>query len=200
MAAIDVKVAKAALRASLRQQMIALSSDDRQRQSDWLFNALSGHPSFVAANKIACFANMPHEVPTSRIIQLAFSLHKRVFLPVVTSATVMRLVEATDWDDVLTWPRSRWGIPEPPIESLPRRADAAVCGVDLVLVPGLAFTSEGHRLGQGKGFYDRWLSAQHPCPNTIGLGWGVQLVAPGSIPIEPADVPLSEVLTPPLAC
>jgi 5-formyltetrahydrofolate cyclo-ligase len=64
---------------------------------------------------------------------------------------------------------------------------------DVVVVPGLAFTVEGERLGQGGGWYDRFLSNIRPICTTIGVGFGQQLVE--SIPTEPHDVTLDHVVT-----
>jgi len=56
-----------------------------------------------------------------------------------------------------SWPRNKWGIPEPPVATL--IDDVAQPGdIDLLLVPGLAFDTHGHRLGQGKGYYDRFIA------------------------------------------
>jgi 5-formyltetrahydrofolate cyclo-ligase len=64
---------------------------------------------------------------------------------------------------------------------------------DVVVVPGLAFTPEGERLGQGGGWYDRFLSNIRPTCTTIGVGFAQQLVE--SIPTEPHDVPLDHIVT-----
>ncbi|KAL3806917.1 hypothetical protein ACHAXA_000393 [Cyclostephanos tholiformis] len=57
------------------------------------------------------------------------------------------------------WPRNRWGIPEPPHASCATPDDVAMPGdIDLLVVPGLAFDINGHRLGQGKGYYDRFIA------------------------------------------
>jgi 5-formyltetrahydrofolate cyclo-ligase len=65
--------------------------------------------------------------------------------------------------------------------------------VDVVLVPGLAFTADGHRLGQGGGWYDRFLARVGPHCSTIGVGFAVQLV--DTMPIEAHDVVLDRVVT-----
>lgn len=70
--------------------------------------------------------------------------------------------------------------------------DAARITPDVVIVPLLAFTAEGDRLGQGGGHYDRWLS-DHAVPR-IGLAWDMQLV--DSLPLEPHDRRLDAVVTP----
>ena len=64
---------------------------------------------------------------------------------------------------------------------------------DVVVVPGLAFTPEGERLGQGGGWYDRFLSNIRPTCTTIGVGFDRQLV--DSIPTESHDVTLDHVVT-----
>jgi 5-formyltetrahydrofolate cyclo-ligase len=64
---------------------------------------------------------------------------------------------------------------------------------DVVLVPGLAFTRAGARLGQGGGWYDRFLPLTRPQCTMIGVGFREQLVE--SVPIEPHDVHLHAVVT-----
>ncbi len=63
---------------------------------------------------------------------------------------------------------------------------------DLVLVPGLAFSAGGARLGRGGGFYDRWL-ARHPGAVTLGLCFACQLVE--NLPGEAHDLHVHMVLT-----
>ncbi len=79
----------------------------------------------------------------------------------------------------------------------PHRALQAVGGTevvpDLVIVPLLGFTADGHRLGQGGGHYDRWL-AQHPDVCAIGLAWDCQLL--DDLQIEAHDRRLDAVVTP----
>ena len=64
---------------------------------------------------------------------------------------------------------------------------------DVVIVPGLAFTAAGDRLGQGGGWYDRFLSTVRADCTTIGVGFDLQLV--DALPVEPHDVPLDHVVT-----
>ena len=65
--------------------------------------------------------------------------------------------------------------------------------VDVVIVPGTAFTPGGDRLGQGGGWYDRFLPQVRPSCRTIGVCFDVQLV--GELPVEPHDVQLDLVVT-----
>ncbi|BDU72426.1 5-formyltetrahydrofolate cyclo-ligase [Mesoterricola silvestris] len=75
-----------------------------------------------------------------------------------------------------------WGLQEP------LAAPHAVPPVQLVLVPGLAFAGDGHRLGYGRGFYDAVLPALGPGVVTLGTGFGVQHCP--ALPTGPGDVPV----------
>lgn len=65
--------------------------------------------------------------------------------------------------------------------------------LDLVLVPGLAFTREGARLGRGAGFFDRFLAHRAAHAIKIGLGFAFQIVE--SLPLDPHDVKLDLVVS-----
>jgi 5-formyltetrahydrofolate cyclo-ligase len=65
--------------------------------------------------------------------------------------------------------------------------------VDLVVVPGVAFTVDGRRLGQGGGWYDRFLADRRPDCQVIGVAFDEQVV--DDVPMEPHDVRLRAVVT-----
>ncbi|MGH9132363.1 MAG: 5-formyltetrahydrofolate cyclo-ligase [Ilumatobacteraceae bacterium] len=65
--------------------------------------------------------------------------------------------------------------------------------VDAVIVPGVAFARDGARLGQGGGWYDRFLAAIRPECTTIGVGFEPQLV--DALPTEPHDIRLDCIVT-----
>lgn len=64
---------------------------------------------------------------------------------------------------------------------------------EVVLTPLVGFTGRGERIGQGGGFYDRWLAA-HPATIAIGLAWDIQKV--DHLPLEAHDMPLAAIITP----
>ncbi|MBZ6378752.1 5-formyltetrahydrofolate cyclo-ligase [Pacificimonas flava] len=83
-----------------------------------------------------------------------------------------------------------WGLPQPD-------DDCEEIEPDVLIVPLLAATAAGDRLGQGGGHYDRYLERRTKAgtrPRTIGLAWDCQLV--DSLPTEPWDVPLDFLATP----
>jgi 5-formyltetrahydrofolate cyclo-ligase len=85
-------------------------------------------------------------------------------------------------------------IPEvdgPELRVMPGDVDAST--LDVVVVPGLAFTTDGHRLGQGGGHFDRFLVRLGPHCLTIGVCFREQLVA--ELPMAPHDVLVDRVVT-----
>jgi 5-formyltetrahydrofolate cyclo-ligase len=72
-------------------------------------------------------------------------------------------------------------------------ADVEVDWPDVVIVPGLAFTAGGHRLGQGGGWYDRFLVEVRDDCTTVGVCFAEQIVE--SLPVEPHDVEVEHVVT-----
>ncbi len=72
-------------------------------------------------------------------------------------------------------------------------ADAPLVVPEVLFMPLVGFTERGERIGQGGGFYDRWLAA-HPATIAIGLAWDMQKV--DDLPIEAHDMPLTAVITP----
>lgn len=65
----------------------------------------------------------------------------------------------------------------------------------VLFMPLVGFTAQGERLGQGGGFYDRWLAA-HPATVAIGMAWDMQEVPAGELPVEDHDMPLAAIVTP----
>jgi 5-formyltetrahydrofolate cyclo-ligase len=97
----------------------------------------------------------------------------------------------------ITWCRTR-GVevftPEvdgPALRVMPGDVDPAI--LDVVVVPGLAFTTDGHRLGQGGGHFDRFLVRLGPHCMTIGVCFHEQLVA--DLPMLEHDVRVALVVT-----
>ncbi len=98
---------------------------------------------------------MPNEVQTADLIQFALRDGKRVYIPKVLgkNSEDMTMVRIESYDEILAFPKNTWGIPEPVIKSPTK--DEEICQIDLVLVPGVAFSANGNRLGHGKGYYGK---------------------------------------------
>ena len=73
-------------------------------------------------------------------------------------------------------------------------SDGAVCVPDVVLVPCVGFTADGHRLGYGGGYFDRWL-ALHPDVTSIGVAWVMSEIASADFAPQPHDQTLTLIVT-----
>jgi 5-formyltetrahydrofolate cyclo-ligase len=88
------------------------------------------------------------------------------------------------------WVEGAYGIPEPPrLPGMPPRSE----GFDLVLVPGVAFDRKGGRLGQGLGYYDRFLCRLPGNALRVGLAYSDQVVP--EVPVDEWDVPMHALAT-----
>ncbi|MBE9639733.1 5-formyltetrahydrofolate cyclo-ligase [Salipiger mangrovisoli] len=67
---------------------------------------------------------------------------------------------------------------------------------EILIVPLLAFTRGGHRLGYGGGFYDRTLAALRSARPAYAIGFAYAEQEAGQIPLEPTDAPLDLIVTP----
>jgi 5-formyltetrahydrofolate cyclo-ligase len=136
------------------------------------------------ASRVACYAPYGHEPDTSGVPAALRSAGHRVWLPRVRGSQ-MEWVEVDDTTDLRMSDR---GIPEPDGLADPRPR------FDVVLVPALAVDRLGIRLGQGGGFYDRFLAAADPRPEVVAVVHDEDLIE--RVPTEPHDQPVDAAVTP----
>lgn len=113
---------------------------------------------YKQSNSICCYISMLNELQTNKLIQYALNDLKKVYIPKIIGSNRydMELHEITSIEQIQNFPKSKWGIPEPP--------DDAICSIDyanyidIVFVPGVAFDNQCKRLGHGKGYYDTFLT------------------------------------------
>ncbi|MCK6617037.1 MAG: 5-formyltetrahydrofolate cyclo-ligase [Cyclobacteriaceae bacterium] len=112
--------------------------------------------------------------------------HIRIAVPKVNLVT--NQLEHFLFEGMRNLTTSRWGVPEPT-----GRIELPVDKIDLVLVPLLAFDIAGHRIGYGKGYYDRFLAKCLPQTKRIGLSFFDPVT---SIAATPNDIRLTGCVTP----
>ena len=114
-------------------------------------------------------------------------------LPEVVAATTVMVFDSVPGEPI-TAPFIGWCRSQGKTAALPEDEPAIDPRlIDVVIVPGLAFTVAGDRLGQGGGWYDRFLPRLRADCVTVGVGFEPQMVA--ALPTEPHDVRLSVVVT-----
>jgi 5-formyltetrahydrofolate cyclo-ligase len=175
-------------KSTLRAQAMRLRDalDERERRGAAICDCVAALPSFLAARAIHCYLPMRSEVDTRPLIAAALAGSKRVAVPIVVPKAG-DLAHA--WLDSLD-PEAL--IPGVFGTSYPRDARPAAPGDwDLTIVPLLAFDRRGHRLGYGKGYYDRLLAASPTI--AVGVGFAAQEV--GALPATDRDVSLDWIVT-----
>lgn len=181
---MDTRSEKQALRRHIREQLKSLAPGEKSRMDAALFENVSAHPAFQAADTVLCYVSLPFEPDTRRLIAHAWEQGKQTAFPVCTAPGEMQFYLAHSWDELTA---GAYGIPEPAGRQVPCITDRTVC-----LVPGFAFTADGRRLGKGGGYYDRFLE-QHPELCTLGLTY--QFMLQEDIPCEPHDRGVKTVIT-----
>ena len=177
-----VRAEKAHLRQRLKARLAALTASQLNNESYHATQLLLSHPSLspllAASPGVAVYLSMPAaEFQTRPLLSHLFAAGKRVFLPRVVSSERMLLLECHSLADIDALPANCWGIREPPITDGRRDAMQCVEQVGLCVVPGVAFTRDGLRLGHGRGYYDRYLHAWDEERQRRGLVGGVPTVA-----------------------
>lgn len=173
---------KTALREQMRQKKRAMTTQQIEEKSRLLGQMLLDTEEYRKAKTLYGYLPYNQEVRTVPILEQALRDGKRIAVPKVYG-NEMRFVYITDFSRV---EKSGFGIPEP-IDDAPVARDKTA----LVLMPGLAFDAQGHRIGYGGGFYDRFL-AKEPGHPTVALCYDFQMLP--KLETEEFDVPVDRVL------
>ena len=155
------------------------------RVQEMIYERIVSRSLFQAAQHVACYVSIQNEVDTHRLIKYALSVGKQVCVPVTQGRGVMDFQQIVSWGALKP---TRFGLLEPEYDV------ARVIGpedLDLVIVPGVAFDRQGHRLGFGGGYYDRYLER---CNATrLGLAYGFQVI--DEVPVEANDAHMDWLVT-----
>ena len=138
------------------------------------------HPWFLAAKTVMAYCAIAPEVDITPVLQRVLEQGKTLLLPRCEPDGIMTARIVSSLGDLVP---GAFGIMEPPTDS----PVFPPGDIDLILVPGLAFDRACHRLGRGKGYYDRFISSQ----KTMGI-CGCLLP---EIPVEAHDKPMDAVMT-----
>ncbi len=184
-----VKQRKASLRLTERNRLRpggSLAAERAKRSRAAQDHFLSAFPP-IPGRRIALYAAMRGEVGTDRIRSRCLAGGSLLFYPRVMEDGDLSFFRHREGDG---WVAGRFGIREPAAAP----GDEGVRGgFDLVVVPGLAFDPAGRRLGQGYGYYDRFLAGLGGTALTVGLAFSWQLVP--DVPVDTWDVPVDAVVT-----
>ena len=146
---------KKSLRREIREKKRAMTEEEIVTRSERLGELFASTEAYQNAKSIYGYLPYNQEVRTVPMLQKAIADGKRVAVPKVYGDRMEFL-----WlDDLAKVEKSEMGIPEP-IADDPIADDPTA----LVLMPGVAFTQQGDRMGYGGGYYDRFLRASEVTP------------------------------------
>ena len=173
---------KQELRQKIRQQKRAMTEAQIDEKSARLGQLFAETEAYRNASTIYGYLPYNQEVRTVPMLEQALRDGKRVAVP-KCYGDEMRFIYLEDLSKV---EKGYAGIPEP-IADEPVAEDTTA----LVLMPGLAFDPEGHRIGYGGGFYDRFLEKEPNHP-TVALCYDFQMLP--QLKTEEFDIPVDLVL------
>lgn len=151
-------------------------------------NKILNQPYFIDAQTIASFVSFRDEIDMSEINQAILLQNKTLVLPYISMEKhEMSFHVVTHLDELI---KNDFGLfePNPVIHNR-----MPIHQIDLILTPGVAFSTNGYRLGYGGGFYDRLFSELSKATPKIGIAFDLQYVF--EIPIDSFDQPITHLVT-----
>ena len=181
------------LKEELRRQMRILKQQYSPQQLEELSLPVIARlkPSLAEAQVVLAYYSLPDEVNTHQLIDDLLTEGKTVLLPRVVDESTMELRCYTGLHDMA---EGSFHIMEPIGEPFTDYSQ-----IDIALIPGVAFDAQGHRLGRGKGYYDRFLrtirsmgTVSSVRPRFFGLCFDFQKLP--SVPVDANDIPVDTVV------
>jgi 5-formyltetrahydrofolate cyclo-ligase len=175
---------KAALRERIKHIRASMSPDERERHSSrirkLLLTELNGE------NPVLIYVSKPPEVITTGIIGSLLRRGTGVVVPIIQTADCsLRLSYLRDLSSLSA---STFSVPEPIGKEIPASPET----IRVVVVPMIAYDRNGHRLGYGAGYYDRFLSSSCHMKK-IGIAFSCQEI--DSVPADENDVRMDVIIT-----
>ena len=152
-----------------------LSEKDWAEKSERIYEKVTTNPFFLHAKEIYCYIDFRKEVGTKKIIKAAWELGKKVAVPKIIG-DYMEFYYIESFKELMP---GNWGILEP------ENQNKALGSNVLVIMPGAVFDKKRHRIGYGKGYYDKYL-VEHLDYQTMALAFELQMLE--NIPADAHDI------------
>ena len=159
-----------------------MTESDVQIKSNIICNKIINSQFYKESKCIYCYMAIQNEVDLSLVIRDALLADKTVAVPKVVNKNGQMYFAAINKND--KFENGLYNIPEPSNTEIAPSAD-------LILVPGVVFSTKGERIGQAGGFYDRYL--RNSSCHSIGVAYDFQVF--DEIPTELHDVPVNEIIS-----
>jgi len=168
---------------------------DNETASKRAVKTLIALPEYKAAKTVMWYADCRSEMATQFALPAAIESGKRIAVPYCTTGASgenkLGLWHLQSIEELVS---GKWKVLEPPREEWSRtEKQIQPEELDFVVVPGVAFSRDGARLGNGQGYYDRLLSSVRSDCALVGLSYESQLFE--EVAMEPHDVYVNKVVT-----
>lgn len=174
------------VRKNMLKRRRALSSEDRGIASREILRLLYNEPVYLQAGTVMAYAPMRDEVMLSPLLENCLSAGKKLAIPLITGKGHMEAVHVPSLDaltegayGILTVTEDKRQLISPEL-------------IDCIIVPGVAFSLRGDRLGMGAGYYDRFLER---CPEAARIALAYSCQVANELPTEPHDVKMDMIIT-----
>ncbi len=171
------------LRLNALRERDMLTVEVRDAYSKLIEERALNYISELPSGSIHCYLSFRSEVQTQSLIEKLFGGEREVITPYVKDGLMHHSILRE-----LTFTIGEYGIPEPA-----NKEPADLATMQAVVVPLVAFDGYGHRLGYGKGYYDKFLSTISPNVKKIGLAFSIQEIE--KIPNQAHDIRLDYIVT-----
>jgi len=183
------KLNKHFLRKRLLNKRNLLSKRTILEKSNRIVDKLIKFDKYQQSEKIMLYIATKSEVQTQRIIESAQKDNKKIYIPlIIQEQHDLTPSLVIDYEKEIAL--GNLGIYQPK-EEFHRLFPPNI--LDLVIIPGVAFTQQGHRLGRGGGYYDRFLKKLSGQAYSVALAFEMQIIK--EIPLEESDMPVDCIIT-----
>jgi len=181
------------LRNDILQKRLRLPFEEIFELSSIIQKKFLGIRELKGAKRLALYASFKNEVLTETILEYAVAHRQEVFFPrIVREKKGLMFLKVHDKEDLASGSydikepvHSHRGIHQPEI--------AVSSSLDIIVVPGIAFDTNGNRLGYGKGYYDKVLGSIKETCLIVALAFDFQIV--NTIPAEAHDIKMDKIIT-----
>lgn len=165
----------------------AMAPSERKAASLLIIDKVCALAPYSRAKVVLTYMGFGSEIDTQCFFARIIADGKMAMLPRVDRvAQVLSLHAVARTSDLVT---SKWGIQEPVVDA----NSVSIAAVDFVLLPGVAFDRAGRRLGYGRGYYDKLLSAADPALARVAAAFSCQIV--DHVPVGPDDQNVHLIIT-----
>jgi len=172
---------KTELRLKVKALKKRQTEEDIKRKSTLVFRQIEAMEEFKQASVVLAYWSIQGEVFTHEFVNKWWKI-KTILLPVVDGDS-LRIRKFSGMDSMKMG--SSFGILEPTGSDV-----TDLDSIDLILIPGVAFDIQNHRMGRGKGYYDKLLTQTRA--RKVGIGFDFQIFP--SVPTEPHDILMDQVI------